>query len=165
MENTPELKSITVYPSAVIPIVCPYCEAKGKITREYPPDKNFTISCPKCKQRFVVNINTRMFYRKNVNIEAHYQFRGSNKPERKGDILNMSRSGLCLKCNKPSFIPKEKVDVLSLRFKLPPREEPISIHCEVVNVIDETEKTITWGLKFKDLGEFEEMQIGFFLQP
>ncbi|MCG6552433.1 MAG: PilZ domain-containing protein [Candidatus Magnetominusculus sp. LBB02] len=154
---------MTVYPSTEMRIICPYCEAKGKITKDSPPHRDFVISCPKCAQRFTIHLNRRLFYRKKVNIEASYQIQAVNRPPRKGNILDISISGLCFKCFKSAF---EKIgNILVLTFILPPREEPIRVNGKIVRIIEETDKTITMGLRLKNPGEYEEMEIGFFLKP
>ncbi|MBF0456915.1 MAG: PilZ domain-containing protein [Nitrospirae bacterium] len=104
-----------------------------------------------------------MNYRKNVNIDAFYQIEGVPRPPRKGNILNISSGGLGFRCFKSV---NEKIgNVMLLSFVLPPREEPIRVTGEIVRIISETGKDITLGLRFKDLGEYEAMQIGFFLKP
>ncbi|KWT92716.1 PilZ domain-containing protein [Candidatus Magnetominusculus xianensis] len=165
MENNTDQRAITVYPSTVIPIECPYCKVKGKIKREYPPEKKFTIICPNCKKHITININTRLFYRKDIHLEAYYQMKGTKSPAKKCEILDMSRMGLSLKCHKIEPIHKKTGGVMLLKLALPPRKESIKVSCEVVRTIEETDKTITLGLKFIDLGEYEETQIGFFLLP
>ncbi|MBF0569052.1 MAG: PilZ domain-containing protein [Nitrospirae bacterium] len=171
MANIPKLPVITVYPSTEIPVVCPCCGVKGKLKKEYPPEKDFIITCPKCKQQVFVRINAREFYRKDVTIEAYYQLKDSNRPAIKGNILNISRGGLrlkCLKvapvCDRTGNVRSRIGSVMSLRFVLPPKEEPVRVFGEIVSVVEETEKTVTFGVRFKNPGEYEEMQIGFFLQ-
>ncbi|MBF0486694.1 MAG: PilZ domain-containing protein [Nitrospirae bacterium] len=157
-------KSITVYPSTAMRIACPYCGVKGIIKREYEPQKAFNISCPKCKQLIEIHLNKRTFYRKKVKIEALYQIRGTNCPPKKGHILDISTGGLNFGCYKIEPKHGKIGNFVSLTFTLPPREEPIKVEGEIVRILDETDKTITMGLKFKDIGEFEETQIGYFLK-
>ncbi|MBF0486882.1 MAG: PilZ domain-containing protein [Nitrospirae bacterium] len=162
MEKDSDSKSITVYPSTEMHIVCPHCGVKGKITKANPPEKAFAISCPKCKKHIVINLNKRKSYRRNIEIEASYQITGINRPPRKGNIIDISIGGLRFKCLKSIH---EKIgNVMSLSFVLPPREEPIKVYGEIVRITEETKTTVTMGLRFKDLGEYEEMEIGFFLK-
>ncbi|MEO5360078.1 MAG: PilZ domain-containing protein [Nitrospirota bacterium] len=154
--------SVTVYSSAEIKIVCPYCGANCTIINEYPPEEDFATFCTTCDQPIAIRLNLRTSYRKKVNIEAFYQIKGVNRPPRKATILDMSRGGLRLKCFKSTH---EVVGgILLLSFPLPPKEEKITISAEILRVTEETKTTVVLGLRFRDLGEYEDIQIGFFLK-
>ncbi|KWT85572.1 PilZ domain-containing protein [Candidatus Magnetominusculus xianensis] len=157
-------KTITVFPSTEMHIVCPHCGIKGTVRKEYPPEQAFNITCPKCKQFIIINVNKRQFYRKKVKIEASYYIEGTSSPFKKGTIIDISTGGLRLRCYKTVSVHAKTGNYISLSFSLPPREDPIKVQGEIVTIIEETDKTMSFGLKFKNLSEFEETQIGFFLQ-
>ncbi|MBF0517717.1 MAG: PilZ domain-containing protein [Nitrospirae bacterium] len=163
MENNASYPCVIVYPAAEMRFVCPYCRANCTIIKDSTPEENFTAPCTACGQPICVRINMRKFYRKSVNIEASYLIKGVNRPPRKGTILDISTGGLRFKCYKSIH---EKIgNLLSLSFVLPPRNEIIKVNGEITRIMEETNTTVTLGLRFKGLGEYEEMQVGFFLQP
>ena len=66
------VKSQTVYPSMIMKISCPNCVAEGTVKTDSPPEKDFMLLCPLCKEKFLVKINVRSHYRRKSKISVRY---------------------------------------------------------------------------------------------
>lgn len=166
------MKVQTVYPSTVMRIACPNCGVEGTLRKDRPPERDFTVLCPKCKERFLVKINARKFYRKKVSIPVRYSlfntFDPMDKKVKEGIIIDISREGLCIESYTHFFLPDyhREGNLLNLQFSLPRSEKLLKVQAKVMRVIKkEGENTFKMGLQFHNLDEFTNKQIGFFLWP
>ena len=166
------MKAVTVYPSVVMRIICPNCGAEGQAKRKKPPQEDFTVSCPRCKERFLIKINLRTFYRKNVSIPVHYSPYDIHRPDdqraREGTIVDISQQGMRIEGSKHDFSPDYHKEgaILTFLFSLPPRNELLRIEGEVTRLIKEgTRSSFMLGVKFSNLDHYANKQIGFFLMP
>jgi hypothetical protein len=161
----------TVFPSAVMKISCPKCKAEGTLKRENPPEKDLQVLCPKCKERFLVKINLRKFYRREVSIPVKYYLvdgSGTSQKTKGGTIVDLSREGLCIESDTRSYAPgyHREGKRFSMSFALPPGDTVLNVDGEVVRIIKaEGKSTFRIGIKFSNLDGFSSKQIAFFLWP
>ena len=166
------MKIQTIYPSVAKKISCPYCRAEGTVKRSTPPQKDFTVVCAKCKERFLVKVNLRKYYRKDVKIPVKYSqwdIEGYyGKTLREGTIIDISRQGMNVEIYRHNFSPSlyRNGRVFTFFFSLPPRNDVLNIKGEITR-IGEKEKGhgLTMGVRFSDIDPFAEQQLGFFLLP
>ena len=166
------MKAVIVHPSVAIRVICPDCGAKGRLNKQEPPHEDFAAACPRCKERFLIKINRRAYYRKNTALPVHYSLHYIHWPEdkraRQGTIADMSLQGMRVEGNKFDLsrdYHKEGA-LLSFLFSLPPRNELLRIEGEVTRLIKEgTRSSFMLGVKFSNLDHYANKQIGFFLMP
>ena len=166
------MKAVIVYHPVVMEVSCPNCGAKGQVKWQKPPQEDFTASCPRCKERFLITINRRACYRKNTSLPAHYSRYDIHRPEdqraRQGTIVDISQQGMRIEGSKLDFSQDyhKKGAILIFLFSLPPRNELLRIEGEVTRLIKEsTRSTFMLGVKFSNLDHYANKQIGFFLMP
>jgi predicted Zn finger-like uncharacterized protein len=165
------MKTQTVYPSTMMKITCPNCQAEGTVKRDKPPDKDFKVLCPKCKEGFLVKVNLRRYYRKDVSIPIAYwtlEPDGRVQKRRTGTIVDISREGLGIESPVRDYSPTfhREGNLYELSFSLPPKQIPLTVQGEVVRIIKtEGSKTFKIGVSFFNLDRFPTEEIGFFLLP
>lgn len=163
------MKNVMIYPSVLMTMECPYCNAKGKIKKNNPPEKDFKVNCAKCKKTFLVLLNKRDFYRKPVLITIYFSRVGFNDPfedsVRQGKIRNISRTGLFFESNLTRQILKDfkKGDTLSLLFALSAEQNTIKVRGKITTITEDKGQTTKIGVEFLDLDEHQNKLIGFYL--
>jgi predicted Zn finger-like uncharacterized protein len=166
------MKVTTVYPSVVMRISCPYCEAEGRVRKEKPPQEDFTVVCPRCKEKFLIKINVRNFYRKTVSIPVYYSPYDIHRPDdqraREANIVDISQQGMGVEGHTHDF-PKNyfrEGSSFTFLFSLPPRKELLKVQGEIARIIPQNNgNTLVMGVKFSNLDHFTNKQLGFFLLP
>lgn len=153
-------------------ISCPYCRAEGTAKTSIPPQKDFTVLCPKCKERFLVKLNLRNYYRKEVKIPVQYFLSNIEGHEAKvikdGTIIDISRQGIGVEIYRHDFSPSlyKKGRVFTFSFSLPKRNEVLTIEGEIMRISEKEKKHgLIIGVRFSNIDPFVEKQIGFFLLP
>ncbi len=165
------MKILSVYPSVFMKITCPNCGSEGTLKTEKPPEADFTVSCPKCNEKFLVKIEIRKFYRKEVSIPIKYTLSGQASPTQEtktGKIVDISMEGLCIECSIHQFSPEfhKEGNLYKLSFSLPPRESLIKVDGKVINIrMTEGDTSFKVGVNFSNLDHFSKREIGFFLMP
>ena len=165
------MKVQPVYPSAIMKIACPHCGAQETLKNEKPPQKDFQLSCPQCKETFLVKLNVRKFYRKEVSIPVIYTLLDSGPSGPKGKaatIVDLSREGMCVECREATYAPglHREGNLFQLSFSLPPRGEALRVQGELMRVNRrEGAGAFTLGIKFRNLDAFASQCLGFFLLP
>ncbi len=166
------MKVTTVYPAVVMRISCPNCGAQGRVRKEKPPQADFTVVCPRCKEKFLIKINVRNFYRKTVSIPVSYSPFDIHRPDdqraRGGTIVDISQQGMRVEAHKHDFPPQffREGTTFTFLFSLPPRNEQLRVQGEVARINQQSNSnTIMIGIKFSSIDHFTNKQIGFFLWP
>ena len=166
------MKVTTVYPSVVMRISCPNCGAEGKVRKEKPPQGDFTVVCPRCKEKFLIKINVRNFYRKTVSIPVHYSpydiHRPDDKRAREATIVDISQQGMGVESHRHDFPENyfREGSSFTFLFSLPPRKELLKVQAEIARIIPQNNgNTFMMGVKFSKLDHFTNKQLGFFLWP
>ena len=124
--------------------------------------------CPKCKERFLIKINRRKFYRKTAILPVAYSPVDIDRPDdpraRAGTIVNISRQGMGVKGNKDDFSPDhyQVGSKLTFLFFLPYINDLKKVQGEIVKITDE-DKAFIMGIKFSDLHRYTRNAIEFFL--
>jgi len=108
------MKVTTVYPSVVMRISCPYCEAEGKVRKEKPPQGDFTVVCPRCKEKFLIKINVRNFYRKTVSIPVYYSPYDIHRPDDQRFCFHYPHGKNCSRCREKLPELSRKIMVIPL---------------------------------------------------
>jgi DNA-directed RNA polymerase subunit RPC12/RpoP len=165
------LKTVIVYPSVVTQVICPDCGAKGHVKRQKLLQEDCTVSCPRCKERFLIKINRRAHYRKNTSIPVHYSPYNIQQPDDQralqGTIVDISQQGMCVEDSKLDFSPDYHKEgaIFTFLFSLPPRNELLRIQGQVAWIEEDSGGTFILGVKFSNLNDYANKQIGFFLMP
>ena len=150
-------------------IRCPYCDVLGKIKRDNPPEKDFQVTCPKCKHIYLVALNKRDFYRDQVSIPVYFSLFDIDDPldkgARRGKIRDLSRTGLSVESNLSlqSLQVYKEEDILTLLFSLSPEQGFIKVKGKIARIIEDENKTINIGIQFIDLDPHHNKLIGFYL--
>ena len=172
MNGSMDLPSLTIYPAAVMRISCPLCRTGGIVRKERPPEKDFMVLCRKCKGKFLVKLNLRRYYRKEVSIPVRYSTFDIDQPfdqrADQGVIIDMSREGLCIEnyADTRSADYYKEGKPITLFFSLPPREKLLKVQGEVTRILrKEGSQFFKIGVKFCNLDSYINKQIGFFLWP
>jgi len=161
------MKKVPVFSSKVMSIECPYCGVPGKIKKDLPPDKDFSVHCPKCDNKFLISINKRKFYRREVSIPLYFSHLDIDDPfdekSRKGKILNISKTGVYFesRLSKQSLQIYKKKVIITLLFSLEPGQKLLKIKGEITGVV--VDKTVKIGIQFIDLDPHQNKLIGFYL--
>jgi predicted Zn finger-like uncharacterized protein len=166
------MKFTTVYPAVVMRVSCPNCGAQGRLKKEKPPQADFTVVCPRCKEKFLIKINVRKFYRKTVSIPVSYSpydiHQRDDKRAREGIIVDISQQGMRIQGHKNDFPPQffKEGGTFCFLFSLPPQDEQLRVLGKVVRInLKNNSKTIMLGIQFSNIDHFTNKQIGFFLRP
>ncbi|MBF0342724.1 MAG: PilZ domain-containing protein [Nitrospirae bacterium] len=165
------MKIVNVYPACIMQVRCPACGFEGRVKREYPPDDDFRIICPKCNETFLVKINKRDFYRANIKRPVSYSNKDIKDPfaveAKSGVIIDISRTGLRIEGSMRDFSKNyEKIgEILTLLFSLSPSKSIIKAQGEIVRVIQANDYKFTMGIRFKNLDVHTDQLIGTFLMP
>ena len=153
-------------------IACPNCKTDGTVKTDSPPEKDFMLLCPLCKEKYLVKINSRDNYRKKVNIPVRLSLSAvvlhGIRDLGDGTITNISTKGMRVEIyKKPStsdYFRKGKL--LTFSFLLPPRNEELKINGKIVSFNEGDDgHYFNIGIKFTNLDQFAQKQIGFFLLP
>ena len=153
-------------------ISCPNCVAEGTVKTDSPPEKDFMLLCPLCREKFLVKINARNHYRRKSKISVRYSLSAADLRDMKdsgdGIITDISMKGMSIEVRKNLFPLNyfRQGKILTFSFSLPPRNEDLKINGEIVRFSEEDEGDyFNIGVKFSNLDQFAEQQIGFFLLP
>jgi len=153
-------------------ISCPNCGATGKVKTDSPPEKDFMVLCPSCKEKFLAKINKRNYYRKKTEIPVKCFLPAVNPAKRKdlgeGIITDISMTGMCVEVYKRLFSSKyfSKGRLLTFLFSLPPKNEKLEINGEIVRFTEEDRRHyFNIGVTFYNIDKFVEKQIRWFLLP
>ena len=168
------MKVLLVYPSRLISLKCPYCQAAGKIKRETKIFEDFKVQCPKCKEKIYIKINIRKCYRKDISITVHYSLseinKISDKRARVGKITNISKGGFLVNISSVRQSSEDNYEkqgtMLTFLFSLPPNNELLKVKGVIKKIISSAQSSkIQLGIEFVRLEEYPKKQIGFFLLP
>jgi predicted Zn finger-like uncharacterized protein len=166
------MKVTTVYPAVVMRISCPNCGAEGKVRKEKPPQADFTVVCPRCKEKFLIKLNVRNYYRKPVSIPVYYSRYDIDRPDdhraRMGTIVDLSQQGMRIESSKQDFSSSHfrEGNLFTFLFTLPPRNEMLKVQGEIARLSRQNNgNTIMLGVKFSNVDHFTNKQLGFFLWP
>ena len=153
-------------------IACPNCMAEGKVKTDSPPEKDFMLVCPLCKEKFLVKINVRNHYRRKSEIPVRFSLSPVDLHNMKdvgdGIIADISTKGMSVEVYKNPFSLNyfKQGKLLTFSFSLPPRNEELKINGEIVRFREGDEGDYcNIGIQFINLDKFAEQQIGFFLLP
>jgi ribosomal protein S27E len=171
-EKIKMLNTQIIYPSAMMKITCPNCRSTGNVRAKIPPRSDFIVLCPHCKDKFLVKVNVRQYYRKKCTIPVSCFLPALRIPDVKdlgeGIITDISMGGMCVRMHERPFLTDDfrEGKALTFIFSLPPRNERLKVSGEIVRVSKEEDKdSFNVGVKFYSLDKFAEKQIGFFLLP
>jgi c-di-GMP-binding flagellar brake protein YcgR len=162
------MNSEAAYPLVHMRVSCPNCGAQGRLKRKRPPRKDFIAVCPRCREKFLVKINRRRFYRKTAVIPVAYSPFDIDRPDdpraREGVITNISREGIGVIGTKEDFSPDchQSGGMLTFLFSLPYIHDLKKVRGEIVKVADH-DGTFTMGVKLSDLHRYTQNAIEFFL--
>ncbi len=144
----------------------------GKVKAKSPPKKDFVVFCPHCKEKFLVKVNLRDYYRKEAKIPVSCLLSTLDTRDMKdlgeGIIIDISMGGMCVRIyeNLSLIDYFSKGKALTFIFSLPPRDERLKVSGEIVRFSKEENKDyFTIAVRFFSLDKFAEKQIGFFLLP
>jgi predicted Zn finger-like uncharacterized protein len=160
------------YSSTIMKITCPNCGAMGKVKAKVPPKDDFVVLCPHCKEKFLVKVNVREYYRKEANIPVNCFLPSLDMSDMKdlgeGTIADISMGGMLVRIyENPSlkdYFSKGKT--LTFIFSLPPRNERLKVSGEIGRFSKKENKDYyDIAVKFSSLDSFAQRQIGFFLLP
>ncbi|MCI4626135.1 MAG: PilZ domain-containing protein [Candidatus Magnetoovum sp. WYHC-5] len=159
---SPDMPTITVTSSDEIVLVCPKCENRGTIRLKTPPDKDFRITCKKCKEKILVKVNKRSYYRKDITVFVKYTIKSKR---REGKITDISMGGVSIEIEASKFIPpfEKEGNVIEMVFALPPKDEKLDIFGEIIRINKTDEGKYSLGIKFVDLPVYASKEIGYFL--
>ena len=153
-------------------IACPYCGAEGMVKRKTPPHKDFTLRCPRCEERFLVKLNLRQYYRKEVEIPVRYSLSDTeaykNKRLKEGTMIDLSMHGMGVNIYRDDVLAHlyRKGRAVTVFFSLPPRDEELTITGEITRIsAHEKGLGLIMGIRFTHIDPFAQQQIGFFLLP
>lgn len=166
------VKTQTVYPSMIMKVACPNCRAEGSVKTDSPPEKDFMLLCPQCEEKFLVKINIRDHYRKKSKIPVRCSLSGvdlqSAKDIGNGVITDISMKGMRVEIYNNLF-PQgflKKGRILTFSFSLPPRSAELKVNGEIVSFNEGDDvHYFNIGIKFFNIDQFVQKQIGFFLLP
>ncbi|MBF0316965.1 MAG: PilZ domain-containing protein [Nitrospirae bacterium] len=165
------MMSVVVYPACIMPVACPACGFTGNIKSEDPPEKDFKLNCPKCKETFLVKLNHRDFYRVKLNRPVSYSIDDIDDPFAKkaksGKIIDISRTGIKIEgkmrsCSKDC---EKEGDILTLLFNLPPHKSLLKVKGEIKRLIIIDDNKFTMGIAFINIDVQTDLAIGTFLMP
>lgn len=163
------MKHSAVYPSLIVRICCPFCGATGRIKRQQPAERDFTVHCPHCREGVLVKKNRRNCYRKSALIPVSYSLfdidRLDDQRARNGRIVDISRCGMAVSSNSPNW-PYQYGSgaVLTFLFSLPFVNDVKRVRGEIVQVTKEDgENMHRVGVKFSNLDEYTDNAIRFFI--
>jgi len=174
MENNTEpdgTKSITVYAAIVMTFSCPHCGEAVEIKSVAVPRDDFKAVCSKCNGSFLLKLNQRHEYRKEVSIPIAYSLFDidtfSDRRAKMGTMIDISKSGLSIKAdiNKFSELYEKTGNILFLLFSLPPKKDILKVKGEIVTVVLGRDKSFQMGVKFPGPTDHQSKAIGFFLMP
>ncbi|KJU86930.1 Type IV pilus assembly PilZ domain protein [Candidatus Magnetobacterium bavaricum] len=154
-----------------MPVACPACNFTGNVKSEYPPEKDFKLNCPKCKETFMVKVNHRQFYRVKLNRPASYSVDDIVDPfainAKSGKILDISRTGIRIEGRMRNYSKKDEKEgnIMTLLFNLPPNKSMLKVKGEVKRLIIIDDNSFTMGIAFINLDVQTDLAIGTFLMP
>lgn len=166
------MKIVPVFSSLHISIHCPGCKVPANIKKEKPPTKDFIAVCPKCKERFLVKINNRKFYRKKVSIPFYYSVHEINDTldtkVKKGTIVDISKTGFLFEASVNKYPLKYAYEkegtMLNCVFQLSNKEEQLRVEGKIIRIIStNSDEKVKIGVEFLNLSEYHNKLIGFFL--
>ncbi len=167
------MKTVLAYPSAALDIKCPGCSSIWKTKGERPLGKDFKVCCPKCKEKFIVNLNIRKANRKNVAINVVFFMSNINNPSdkntQKGKIVDFSQTGCLLETNLDKnllerYFGEDKGDMLTLLFSLSPKNEQLKVKGRIMRFAKSPKKKkIKIGIELTGLKKDQAKKIGLLL--
>ncbi|MBF0607501.1 MAG: PilZ domain-containing protein [Candidatus Magnetobacterium sp. LHC-1] len=165
------MNSIVVYPACVMPVVCPDCGFGGNVKSENPPERDFKLNCPKCKETFLVKLNHRQFYRVKLNRPVTYSIDDIHDPfarnAKSGKIIDISRTGIRIEGKMRNYSKKyeKEGNILTLLFDLPPNKTLLKVKGEIKRLIIIDDNNFSMGIAFINLDVQTDLAIGTFLMP
>ena len=142
-------------------LVCPKCGQTGVIRLPEKTTGPITLTCPRCKHKFLHVSEKRAFYRSQPFPLVHYgpfHFDFVDLTQ-KGELLDLSMDGMRLRIKKT---PPEEHERIGLSFSLPGSEEEIKAGAEIMWIQKGQNDTYDIGLRFFHLDPFAKTKIGFF---
>jgi c-di-GMP-binding flagellar brake protein YcgR len=166
------MKTVSLYPSVLMKIPCPHCGYEHQHMRVEPPDADFAFNCTSCRSDFMVKLNVRHFYRKEVNLPCYYtsamDVDNILDPRIKtGWILDISRSGCAIEFSKlrHSSLDERKGNILLVFFTFPGHQDLFKVQGEVSAIFDSPTHKLKMGVNFMNLDEHQLQRLSVFLMP
>ncbi len=159
MNDIPKSVKTFVKPDSFATIVCPACRAVKNIGVLKFKDKKHAVrvKCG-CGHTFEVQLEFRLHYRKETNLDGTYDIKPPAVGGGKTKIVNLSIRGACFEVKgKHSLEPGQAG---SLVFTLDDKKETVLIK----NVIIKSVKGSRIGCEFVDDKAFEK-ELGFYMMP
>ncbi len=164
------MKEITLFPTCLMSVSCPYCKTMGNMKFNRPPTKDILVRCPKCKERFMIKLNIRKNYRKEISIFVSYSFKDISQigeaDSFTGDIIDLSRGGMSVESSSfwlPRFRNKEG-KTLTFVFAPPPPNKTVKVKGVIKRIYEAEEKgKFKMGISFTGMDDATSRKISFFL--
>lgn len=166
------MKTVSVHPAVLMKIPCPLCGYENQHMQDAPPDADFAFICTKCKSEFLVKLNVRHFYRKEVNIPCYYttamNVNDILDPRIKtGWILDISRGGCSIEFSKLKHSPHDerKGNIITIFFTFPGQREIFMVQGKILTLFDSPTHKLKMGVTFINLDNFQQQRLSVFLMP
>jgi c-di-GMP-binding flagellar brake protein YcgR len=167
-----EVKTVSVYPAAFLKIPCPHCGFQNELMQDEPPKVDFAFRCSQCKDEFLVKLNLRQFYRKEVSIPCYFttssEVDNIRDPSIKnGWLVDISRSGCGIELSKLKHSPtsERKGNFVQVFFTFPGQNELFKVQGEISSIIEVSPHKIKIGVNFINLEEHQQRRLSIFLMP
>lgn len=157
-----EMKTVNTFVNKenYISFTCPYCQRTRRISvEEHKGINNKLVTKCTCQNRFMIDLNYRQFYRKEVNLVGEVKnVSTGSRNYYSMVVVNLSMSGLLFKVIGPKDI--KNGHRLHVRFTLDDKQ---------ANEIDKEARVIDirgdyYGCEFLNLA-YEEKELGYYLFP
>lgn len=165
------IKTIAVYPSTSMDIICPTCYFAEELNFLEPPQEDFQITCSRCNEIIAVKLNRREHYRKHLSIPVYYSSSEFDNildsGVKSGWIVDISKSGIGIEISSFKYSEEcEKAgNILTIAFSLPPQNKQIKVRGQIVRICADKKLKVNVGIKFINLDEYQKQIISFFLRP
>lgn len=170
--DTADMKTVSVHPAVMMKIVCPECGHEHQHMQKAPPTEDFPFKCAGCNADFMVRLDIRVFYRKEVSIPCYYTtaLDVENIMDRRvknGWITDISRTGCAVEFGKLKFhaLDERKGNILLIFFSFPSQKELFSIQGQITAVFETSAHKMKMGVHFINLNERQVQRLSLFLMP
>ncbi len=164
------MKTVSVRPAAMMKILCPECGHEHQYLRKEAPHENFFLKCEHCSADFMVKLDIRTFYRKEVTIPCYYStgmdIENIMDPRVKtGWIVDISRTGCAVEFGKMKLdaLCERKGNILLIFFTFPGQKEMFSIQGEIVAVFETPTHKMKMGVEFINVDDHQQQRLSLFL--
>lgn len=166
------MKTVSVYPAVLMKIPCPHCGFEHEHMQSAPPEADFAFKCTNCKSDFLVKLNARHFYRKEVSIPCYYttamDVDNILDPRIKtGWIVDISRTGCGIEYSKLKHSPldERKGNILLVFFTFPGQRDLFKVQGEISAVFETPTHKMKMGINFMNLEQHQQQRLSVFLMP